>query len=155
MSAASGTGSGAASSRIRCALVPLMPNEDTPARRGRPGSPGHGRASVSRRTEPVDQSTCDDGSSTCSVFGSTPWRSADTILIVPVTPAAAWACPMLDFTEPSHSGRSSGCAWPYVASRAWASIGSPRVVPVPVPVPWPSTASTSAGVSRASARAGG
>ncbi len=31
-----------------------------------------------------------------------------TILITPATPAACWACPMFDLTEPSHSGRSSG-----------------------------------------------
>ena len=38
--------------------------------------------------------------------GSTPCCSASTILITPATPAAAWVCPMFDFTEPSHSGRS-------------------------------------------------
>ena len=37
---------------------------------------------------------------------------AMTILITPATPAAAWVCPMLDFTEPSHSGRSAGRSWP-------------------------------------------
>ena len=49
-----------ASSRITCALVPLIPNDDTPARRGRP-STGHATASVSSRTLPADQSTCGDG----------------------------------------------------------------------------------------------
>ena len=34
-----------------CALVPLIPNEDTPARRGRP-SGGHGTGSASSRTAP-------------------------------------------------------------------------------------------------------
>ena len=49
--AGSGSGSAGASSRMRCALVPLIPNDDTPARRGR--SPrGHGTASVSSRTCP-------------------------------------------------------------------------------------------------------
>ena len=28
--------------------------------------------------------------------------------MIPATPAAAWVWPMLDLTEPSHSGRSSG-----------------------------------------------
>ena len=50
----------AASSRITCALVPLIPNEDTPARRGRSPA-GHGRGSVSSSTSPADQSTCGDG----------------------------------------------------------------------------------------------
>ncbi len=49
-----------ACSMIACALVPLMPNDDTPARRGLPVS-GHGVGSVSRRTAPPDQSTCGFG----------------------------------------------------------------------------------------------
>ncbi|CAM5729740.1 hypothetical protein STENM223S_04750 [Streptomyces tendae] len=61
--------------------------------------------------------------------------------MTPATPAAAWVWPMLDFTEPSSSGRSAGRSCPYVARRACASMGSPRVVPVPCA----STASTSAG----------
>ena len=53
-------GSGSPCSRITWALVPLMPNEDTPARRGRPGS-GHARASASSSTAPAVQSTCGVG----------------------------------------------------------------------------------------------
>ena len=49
---------------------------------------------------------------TCSVRGSTPCRIASTILITPATPAAACVCPMFDFTEPSHSGRSVGPVLP-------------------------------------------
>ncbi len=56
---------------------------------------------------------------------------------------------MFDFTEPTHNGRSSGRPCPYVASSAWASIGSPSRVPVP----WASTASTSDGDSPAFASA--
>ncbi|ONK15518.1 hypothetical protein STBA_63390 [Streptomyces sp. MP131-18] len=41
-----------------------------------------------------------------SVLGSTPCRMACTILMTPATPDAAWLCPMFDFNEPSHSGRS-------------------------------------------------
>ena len=110
---------------------------------------GHSRASVSSSTPPDDQSTCGDGSSTCSVAGSTPCRIASTILITPATPAAAWVWPMFDFTEPSHSGLSASRSWPYVASSACASIGSPSVVPVPCA----STTSTSAAASPASASA--
>ena len=70
-------------------------------------------------------------------------------MITPPTPAAACACPMLDFTDPIHKGRSTGRPWPYVASRACASIASPSGVPVPCA----STTSTSPGASRASRRA--
>ena len=59
------------SSRITWALVPLMPNEETPARRGCvAGSPGPGLGE--QPTRPADQSTCGVGSSTCRVGGSTP-----------------------------------------------------------------------------------
>ncbi len=70
------------------ALVPLMPNDDTPARRGRPVC-GHGVAFVASVTAPADQSMCGDGSSTCNVAGSSPCRIAIAILITPATPAAA------------------------------------------------------------------
>jgi hypothetical protein len=131
---------------ITCTLVPVTPNDEMPARRGAPVS-GHSRASVSSSTLPADQSTSGVGSSTCSVFGSCPYRMACTILITPPTPAAAIAWPMFDLMEPSHSGRSRSA--PYVASSACASIGSPSVVPVPCA----STASTSFVDSRASASA--
>ncbi|KYK13725.1 hypothetical protein AUW26_30865 [Streptomyces sp. CC71] len=88
-----------------------MPKEETPARRGRPVS-GQSVRSVSRRTEPEDQSTCREGWSACRVFGRTPWRMAMTILMTPATPAAAWACPMFDLTEPSSSGCSGSRSWP-------------------------------------------
>ena len=39
---------------------------------------------------PLAQSTCGEGTSTCSVAGITPCRIACTILITPATPAAAW-----------------------------------------------------------------
>ena len=62
--------------------------------------------------------------------------------MTPATPAAAWVWPMLDLIEPSHSGWSVGAVggrrW---RASAWASMGSPRVVPVP----WASTASMSVG----------
>ena len=93
------------------ALVPLMPNADTPARRGWPPA-GHGTGPASSRTCPESQSTCGDGSAACSVGGSSSCRSASTILMIPATPAAAWVCPRLDFTEPSQSGRSESLSRP-------------------------------------------
>jgi len=67
--------------------------------------------------------------------------------MTPATPAAAWVWPMFDFSDPRYSGRSR--PFPYVASRACASIGSPSIVPVPCA----STTSTSAAVTPASASA--
>ncbi len=105
--AAGSASSSGAASRIRCALVPLIPNEDTAARRGRPVA-GQARVPSSSSTLPADQSTCGEGASRCSVPGSSPYRSACTSLITPVTPAAAWVCPRLDFDEPSRTGASPG-----------------------------------------------
>ncbi len=114
--AGSGVGSRSAGSAGGCstttwALVPLRPNEDTPARRGRPVS-GQGVASVSSATAPAVQSTFGDGRSMCRVRGSSPCPMASTILMMPPTPAAAWVCPMFDFSDPSHTGRSAGRSWP-------------------------------------------
>ncbi|GAA3355049.1 hypothetical protein GCM10017744_016060 [Streptomyces antimycoticus] len=109
-SATGAAGSGPCSSTT-CTFVPLTPKADTPARRGRP-VPGHSRASVSSSTAPADQSTSGESTSAWRVFGSTPRRSASTILMIPATPEAAWVWPMLDFSAPSHSGRSASRPWP-------------------------------------------
>jgi hypothetical protein len=93
------------------ALVPLIPKADTPVRRGRP-LVFHATGSVSSRTSPAVQSTCGEGTSACRVAGSRPFLSARTILMTPAAPAACWACPMFDFTDPSHSGRPSGRSCP-------------------------------------------
>ncbi|GLW24935.1 hypothetical protein Mame01_49770 [Microbispora amethystogenes] len=70
------------------ALVPLIPKDDTPARRGR--SPcGQATGPVSNASPEPSQSTCGVGSSTCNVAGNTPCRNAITILMTPPTPAAA------------------------------------------------------------------
>ncbi|GLZ28534.1 hypothetical protein Lesp02_07240 [Lentzea sp. NBRC 105346] len=69
--------------------MPLTPNDETAARRGR-SDDGHGWAEVSKETAPDDQSMCGEGASTCNVAGRTPARIAITILITPATPAAVW-----------------------------------------------------------------
>ncbi len=107
-SSAAGSSTGSACSMMTCALVPLMPNDDTPARRG----PSQGRASVSSSMVPADQSTNGEGTSACRVRGSVPCRMAWSILMMPATPEAAWVWPMLDLTEPSRSGRSASRSWP-------------------------------------------
>ncbi len=106
-----GSGAGGACSMITCALVPLTPKPDTAPRRG-PAPSGQSRPEVSSSTAPADQSTCPVGSVTFSVGGSCACRIACTVLITPATPAAACVWPMLDFSEPSHSGRSAGRPWP-------------------------------------------
>jgi hypothetical protein len=139
------SGDGASSSST-WAFVPLNPNEDTPARRGR-SLLRQALGSV-RSARPLSaQSTCGDGSSACKVAGNREFRSASTILIIPATPAAAWVWPRLDLHEPSSTG--SVRSRPYTAASAAASIGSPRLVPVPCA----STASMSPAVRPASARA--
>src|SRR6202035_564118 len=100
---------GGACCRITCALVPLIPNEDTAAVRGW-SLTGHGTGSGSRRTVPADQSTCGLGRSTFRVGGNLSWLRAAIILIIPATPAAAWVWPMLDLIDPSHSGCSASRA---------------------------------------------
>ncbi len=62
-------------SKITCALVPLIPNDDTAERRGR-SAEGHSRAEVSSETAPALQSTWEDGASTWRVCGRTPYRIA-------------------------------------------------------------------------------
>ncbi len=52
------------------------------------------------------------GVSTCRVRGTVPWRIAMTVFMTPAMPEAIWVWPMLDFTEPSSSGRSPGRSWP-------------------------------------------
>lgn len=99
------------SSTMTWTFVPLRPNDDTPARLARPRS-GQAIGSVSSRTLPALQSTLGLGASTCRVRGSTPWCMASTILMTPPIPAAAWAWPMFDLNDPSHSGWSAGRSRP-------------------------------------------
>ena len=91
---------------MTCALVPLIPND------GHPGPPRPARRRPRHRPRsaaaprPPTSPRAATARPRAASPGSTPCRSASTILITPATPAAAWACPMLDFTDPSHSGRS-------------------------------------------------
>ncbi len=96
-----------ACSRMMCAFVPLIPKDETAARRTR-SRDGHSRARSSSSTPPEAQSTWDEGVAECRLRGSTPARIAMIILMRPAAPAAACVCPMFDLTDPSHNGRSSG-----------------------------------------------
>src|SRR4029077_5278651 len=119
-SSPAGSSSGA-SSKITWALVPLMPKEEMPARRGRPLA-SQGTCSINSSISPASQSTLEEGASTCRVLGRIPCRIAWVILITPATPAAAWVWPMLDLIEPRRSGCSR--SWPEVGERAPPSLGA-------------------------------
>ncbi len=81
-SARAGRDGRGASSMITWALVPLTPNEETPARRGR--SPAvQACASWSSSTRPAVQSISDEGRSACRVLGSRSCWRASTILMTP------------------------------------------------------------------------
>ena len=99
---------GGASSSTTCALVPPMPNELTPARRGAP-RPAASRASavvdveragreVDLRVRPLE----------VQARRQLPCSSASTVLIRPATPAAASRWPMLVFTEPERAEPARG-----------------------------------------------
>src|SRR4051812_3715842 len=107
---------------MRCVLVPLRPNEEMAARRGRPRS-GQGMLSVRRVMWPVVQSTWGGGWSAWRVWGGggvrggvvrarwgvgwgggrggggVLWWRAWMILMMLAAPAAAWVWPMLDLME--------------------------------------------------------
>ena len=129
-----GASAPAASSRMTCALVPLMPKEETPARRGRLAArPGLRLASAARPRPPPSRRAA-SARRRAGSCGSTPCRSASTILITPPTPAAAWVWPMLDLSEPSQQRRSPGGRgrrWraapaPRSGRRAWCRCRAPR-----------------------------
>ncbi|AKA09228.1 hypothetical protein SAZ_40875 [Streptomyces noursei ZPM] len=61
---------------------------------------------------PEDQSTWVEGRSMCRDLGATPSWRARTSLMTLATPDAIWVWPMLDFTEPSSSGRSGSRSGP-------------------------------------------
>ncbi len=118
------------SSTMTWALVPPMPNELTPARRGRSPA-GHGCSCCTSAICAAAQSTAGVGSTTCSVMGSLSWCMASTVFMTPARPAAACVWPRLDLTEPTHNGRSGVWLPPNTAARPLPSIGSPSLVPVP------------------------
>ena len=139
-----------ASSTTTSALVPPMPKELTPARRGAPAAAGHGASAVARRKGPDASSSAGLGSSACSVGGICRWRSASTALISPAMPAAASRWPMLLFTEPS-AHEPGAPPRPKARVSAATSTGSPSRVPVPCASTRPMlAASTPAAASAAS-----
>ena len=104
------------------ALVPLMPNEDTPARRGRsPSRPGPGLGEQPDR-RPRTSPRAAVGSSTCRVCGSTPCRMRHHHLDHARRPRPRPGCGRCwTSASPSHSGRSPGGP-----GRRWRAAPGPR-----------------------------
>ncbi len=137
-----------ASSRITWALVPLKPNELTPAMRGPLGS-CQDRRSVTTSRGSSSQAMCGLGVCRCRCAGSSPCCSARTTLISPAMPAAASRWPMFVLTDPMATRRPPARAAASAAPSARVSIGSPSAVPVPCV----STYDTRAASTRAAASA--
>src|SRR5262249_48411188 len=90
-------------SRMRWALVPLMPKEETAVRLGWVVC-GQGVVWVASLIAPVVHSTSGVGWVAWSDAGMRPWCMAWIILMTPAAPAAAWVWPMLDWMEPRSAG---------------------------------------------------
>jgi hypothetical protein len=110
-------------------LVPLMPNEFTPAS-ARSGY-GHGASVACTRTGTSSQGIALLGVSKFSCGGSSRCFTASVALMSPATPEAGSAWPMFAFTEEMRSGRSFARPGPITSASARTSTGSPTLVPVP------------------------
>ncbi len=144
MSGATGSAGGVRySSTTRQALAPPPPKELTTARSGTSPSPAAGtqgwrvcctsKGVVAKSMPGLRRAAFSEGT-------SVRWRSWNSTLVRPATPAADSRWPMLDFTEPTAtvgpSARSVASMRPPKASTSPAiSTGSPSGVPVP----WAST----------------
>lgn len=138
---------GSAGPMTMCALVPIMPNELTPAYR--PLAPArHGRAWPLTEMLVPSRSIRGLSVSKCTSGGTTPLRTQSSALMTPAMPAAPSRWPRLAFTEPTCSS-APALRRPSAAMMASISIGSPSEVPVPCA----SISPMSAGVSPASASA--
>ena len=127
-SAGGASGVGGASATTTCALVPLKPNELTPAMRW-PLMGSQGVSAVGTRSAKSPQGMCGLGDLKCRCAGICFCCSASTSLMRPVMPAAASRWPMLVLTEPSQSACSR--SEPNTFPSACTSSGSPSCVPVP------------------------
>ncbi len=112
------------------ALVPVKPKPEIPAIRGlSPVRQASGASTT--RTFMSAQGTCGFGVSKWRLAGSTPCRSACTVLTTPTTPAADSQWPTLDLTDPTCSGSPGRRPGPRTRQAARSSMGSPNAVPVP------------------------
>src|SRR5690606_10682399 len=97
-----GSGSGGrsgASSKMAWALVPPIPNELTPARRGW-SVRGHGRGALLTKKGLSAKLICGFGASKCKLGGICLCLSAKAVLVSPALPAALSKWPTFVLTEP-------------------------------------------------------
>ncbi len=127
-------GSDGGSPTTTWALVPLNPNELTPANRPATGL-GQGVGSVGTAIAGAVAAMCGLSRRRWRCGGTMPCRSMSTALMSPATPAAASVWPRLVFTDPTRSGSPASRCPHRAALSAPSSIGSPSSVPVP----WAST----------------
>ena len=131
-------GGSGASSKIRCAFVPPMPKELTPARRGPPpGGAGQGLVSVQTAKGDSARTLRGFGSAKCKLGTSVRCRSISAALTNPAIPAAQCRWPTLDLTEPNPTEPGVRPAVPNTLASAAISIGSPSAVPVPCASTYP------------------
>jgi len=134
-----------ASSSTAWALVPPIPNELTPARRGA-AERGQARAVALTKNGVCSNAICGFARSKCRLGGRTPWWSASAVLMSPATPAALSRWPRLDLSEPIAQDSRAGAS-PNARHSPWISVGSPTAVPVP----WASTYEIVSGATSAMA----
>ena len=132
--AVNGRSPSGASASTTCALLPPMPSELTPARRGRAPVLGHERSSRTGSNGPAWRLSLGLTVRRFIVGGNCSRSSASTALMNPMIPATGPRCPTFPLTEPMPqlpgAGRSTASAR-YAPVSAATSIGSPREVPVP------------------------
>ena len=115
-------------------FVPPNPNALTPATRAWPAGTSQSRSSVLTANGDRVQSRLGFGRSKLTLGGSTFSCRARAVLSIPAAPAAAFRCPMLDFTDPSATEPGASCAPEKASIRLLTSTTSPTRVEVP----WPS-----------------
>ncbi|MNJ44615.1 hypothetical protein D3C77_396710 [compost metagenome] len=113
---------------MTCALVPPIPKELTPARKGcAPRS--HFVSSLFTINGLSEKLILGFGVSKWRLGGICLYRKARAVLIKPATPAAASRCPILVFTDPIRQNPFL-LVWNALV-KASISMGSPSVVPEP------------------------
>ncbi|CAM5332457.1 hypothetical protein SMICM17S_00623 [Streptomyces microflavus] len=113
------------------ALVPLAPSDVTAARRLPPSGTAHRLGSVCTKNGLPANVTLEFVSVWWGRPGSTSCLIASSVLMTPITPAAACAWPMEALVEPSEQNRSASVKPRNARSSARNSTGSPSLVPVP------------------------
>ena len=97
-------GRGCGSASTQCALVPPMPNEETPHISGFPSTDCQSSVTVLTKNGVFLSASLSLGLSKCAVRTSLRCFSMSTALMNPVMPAAQFACAMLPLIEPSAFG---------------------------------------------------